>query len=309
VESDGIEPPHRRRRAFLPFALTALISMVAFVGIIQVSPPANAGDWGSLLSALVALVALGAFTSTIFLQTEELALQRKEISNLAVSAREQGDSMRRQTIIESYRVIDDKIDALFRDEEFDHILKSSEKPSNLKYMLGEIKESKEKFARADLRGIQNIRSYKFVTQHHCFPVSIYRSDNYGGVQDVKCLLPIMRFCILSLVGSSGPLGHVYELAKSLDLLDYARFAIGRRTILEAPLFAASYFERKTLEPFDRPIYLAPGVALSEIEDTVRYHLENELKFYNPLTASLAGEALDEDVDILSPMAEEPFGRR
>lgn len=104
----------------------------------------------------------------------------------------------------------------------------------------------------------------------------------------------------------GACGHVYELAKNLDLLDYARHTIGRRTIMEAPIFLTIYFERKKIEGYQFPVYVAPGLDWSEWQDTIEYHLEKKLKFYNPITAALADQPVE--IDLFSSAGREPFRR-
>jgi hypothetical protein len=295
----------RRLRVFTPFGLSLLSSLAIFIAIYNMAPPTDASGWGSLLSALVALIALGAFTSTIFLQTEELSLQRREISNLAAAAEDQGGSLRRQTVIDSYRIIDEKLSSLWGDETFTHLITSTESPDNA-FLIDGLNATGEGVHSISYRGMHNLQAYKFVTGYHKFPITFFKRDSYGGQGEGRSgLVPISQFIVLTGVSeAAGILRHVYDLATDLNLLDYVRSVILRRTQLEPALFIAAKFEYHHDDNIKQSIRISPFENFTSMKPIIDHHVTQKVQFYNPVTAFLAGETISED--IYSPEAELPF---
>src|SRR4051794_33948946 len=232
-----------RARAFLPFAVMALATAAIFLFIVRGGAPTTASEWGSLLSALVGILGLGAFLTTILLQMDELSLQRQEITRLAAYSGEQVAQARRQSLIESYRLIDTKIEALFSSDGFLERLASTESASNA-YLIEGLSKTGAGIHSFSYRGMHNLKAYRFVTEHHKFPIVYFELDSLGGPGDARdALLPLRKFFIMTgIADASGFVRHVYDLAADLDLLGYARSAMLHKTELEPALYIAAKFE-------------------------------------------------------------------
>lgn len=291
-------------RAFIPLALAAVAAIVILVAVLRVDAPTSASDWGGLISASVSIVALGALLTTLTLQREELALQRIEIARLASASQEQSQHAQRHTLIESYRGLDEKIEQLFSAKDFSESLAYCCRADNLRSVVVEMRKFDGALGSVKFRGLGNINKYKFVASSHTFPISFYDLDLYGSDGDShQGEIGILNFIILYLYETSSMINHIYRLASDLDLLEYARSLIARKTELEPALYIACEFKRlKTVVPFEY-CWINPLIEEDEVRSAVDFHLENEIAHYNLATSMLAGKR--HSLWMLSPDAEAP----
>ena len=278
------------KKAYLPLILSSLVAIGALTAILLINAPNSAADWGSILSAIVSIVALGALLTTLGLQREELSLQRVEISRMATASQEQSLHARRQSLVESYRGIDEKIDILFNSPDFKNAIGGAYRISDLQEYSDELENFGGEIASVDLQNVRQLSTYKFITSHHLLPITFQESDGYGGGGNVhRALISILHFMILGEVNQAAAMiKHIYSLAKELDLLDYARATINRKSELEPILYILSEYKPiNTGTPFEH-CRLSPNEQEEEFREVIDFHMRTEQKFYNYVTAQRAG---------------------
>lgn len=297
-----------RLGVYTPIIVASVLAAVISVVVLSNARPASVGDWGSLLSAVIALIALGAFTTTILLQMEELRLQRAEIATLARSAQEQESLIRRQTVVDSYRGLDEKIEALFLDTDFMTLLDSVADGSKQKYHFETLRESCNELLTINYQGLHNLDSYKFVTKYHCFPVSYsYKDPSTNEIAYGDFELPILDAIVMSGVLDAASIAkHVYSLARDIGLEDYARSVLLRRSKVEPLIYMANEYEwlKIAVDGNDHSILIAPGANLSDFRTIADDHIRRRERFYNLVAAALAHQDTG-DIDLWSQGATEP----
>jgi hypothetical protein len=294
---------YSRLKSFVPLIGAALSAVVILGAILFVAVPQNAADWGTLLSAAVSIVALGALLTTLSLQREELSLQRIEIARLASATQEQSLHARRQTLIESYRGLDEKIDQVLTAPDFREIMRRAIDPNLIKYIIDEIRSSEVNVVSINLRGVQNIEKYKFITSYHLFPIRYSEDDGYGGDgRWAKAELPILTYITLSgITDAAGLVRHVYSLANELELLEYARSVMQRKEVAEPLLFIANEWNRYSTKKEFVFCKTNPLVDQSSVEEDIQFHIANKTRHYNLATSMISGARYK--LDLFSPDAE------
>jgi len=289
-------------RALGPLIICGIIGFGALAAVVFCTPPTTAGDWGSIVSAAVSIAALGALLTTLSLQRQELSLQRIEIARLATHAQEQSLQGSRQTLIESYRAVDERVAELFNDGDFVYLIERSLSPNNMKYIIDNLDYGHFGIDSFIVRGLHNCSSYKFITNDHVFPIMYQLKENNNKLGDYKdALLPIRRFCILSgIIDAAAIARPVYEIAENLDLLEYTRSIMLRKCYLEPFLYITSRYKHTEVAG-DSNLLCAPDIFAEDITESAAFHVQNRLKFYNLLTARLA--KIDINVDLFSSEAE------
>lgn len=297
-----------RLGVYTPIIAASVLAVVISFVVLCNAKPASVGDWGSLLSAAIALIALGAFTTTILLQMEELRLQRAEIATLARSAQEQELLIRRQTVVDSYRGLDEKIDALFLDSDFVMLLDRIADGSNQRYNFEKLRASCNEILTINYQGLHNLNCYKFVTEYHCFPVSFSYKDptkSETAYEDLE--LPILNAIVMSGVLDAASIAkHVYGLARDIGLEDYARSVILRRSKVEPLIYMANEYEwlKIVVDGNEHSILIAPSVDLVDIRTIADDHIRRRERFYNIVAAALAQQNVG-DINLYSQEATEP----